>query len=244
MCGRFVLTTPAQALAAHFQASSSENLLALPRYNIAPSQDVVAVRIEHGRRRLVMLRWGLVPAWARDASIGNRMINARAETAAEKPSFRHALAQRRCIVPASGFYEWKPQGRRKQPWYFRAVRHQARSAPDDALLAMAGLWERWIAPDGQALESCAVLVTAANALVAPVHDRMPVLLAPQDYQRWLDPQLEAAAVEPLLVPAPDGALVGYPVTTAVGDPKNDDPGNIEPLEAASEQAAPQVLKLS
>lgn len=231
MCGRFVLTTPAQALAAHFEAWDGERLVAAARYNIAPSQDVVAVRLDQGRRRLVMLRWGLVPWWAKDPAIGNRMINARAETAAGKPSFRDAMARRRCIVPASGFYEWRPAGRRKQPWYFKS--------PEDVPLAMAALWERWLQPDGSALESCALLVTAANATVAPVHDRMPVLLSPRDYDRWLDPNVDTAQVQPLLAPAPDEALVGYAVTTAVGDPKNDDPGNIEPLPAAGQDSPAQ-----
>ncbi|MBI5504324.1 MAG: SOS response-associated peptidase [Deltaproteobacteria bacterium] len=224
MCGRFVLTTPAQALAAHFDAWAGELVLAA-RYNIAPTQNVVAVRVEQGRRRLVMLRWGLVPAWAKDPAIGNRMINARAETAAEKPSFRAAFASRRCIVPASGFYEWKREGARKQPWYFHAR--------DNAPLAIAALWERWRAPDGAALESCALLTTTANALASPIHDRMPVLLSPRDYARWLDPTLaDTRAIDTMLVPAAEESLAAYPVATAVGDAGHDDPRNIEPVGAA------------
>lgn len=227
MCGRFVLTTPAQALAAHFGAWAG-GLLLPARYNIAPTQDVVAVRVDQGQRQLVMLRWGLVPAWAKDLAIGNRMINARAETAAEKPSFRAAFASRRCIVPASGFYEWKREGTRKQPWYFRAR--------DDGPLAIAALWERWRAPDGAALESCALLTTAANALTAPIHDRMPVLLSPRDYERWLDPAIVSPrVVEAMLVPAGEDLLAAHPVSAAVGNARHDDPRNIEPL-ARSEDA--------
>jgi len=221
MCGRFVLTTPAQALATHFEAWAGQLVLA-PRYNIAPTQEVVAVRIEQRSRRLVMLRWGLVPSWAKDPAIGNRMINARSETAAEKPSFRNALAGRRCIVPASGFYEWKREGARKQPWYFHA--------PDHAPLAIAALWEMWRAPNGTALESCTLLTTAANALLSAVHDRMPVLLRRQDYGRWLDPDIrDAREIQSLLVPAPEQSLTSHAVSAAVGDARRDDARNIEPL---------------
>lgn len=221
MCGRFVLTTPAQALAAHFDAWDG-GLVLTARYNIAPTQNVAAVRFEQGKRRLVMLRWGLVPGWAKDPAIGNRMINARAETAAEKPSFRAALARRRCLVPASGFFEWKREGTRKQPWYF--------FAPGNEPLAIAALWERWQGPQGSAIESCALLTTAANALLSPVHDRMPLLLSPRHYAHWLDPETEKpSAIEALLVSAGEQSLSGYPVSRAVSDARHDDPRNIEPL---------------
>ncbi len=228
MCGRFVLTTPGQALAAHFDAWAG-NLVFAPRYNIAPTQQVVAVRVEQQRRRLVMLRWGLIPAWARDPAIGNRMINARAETAAEKPSFRSALARRRCIVPASGFYEWKRDGVRKQPWYLHA--------PDEAPLAIAALWDTWSGPDSAVTESCALLTTAANVTVFAIHDRMPVLLSPQDYGRWLDPRIDdPRALESLLAPAPEEALSAYRVSAAVGNAAHDDPRNIEALGDSRDRA--------
>ena len=218
MCGRFTLTTPANALAEHFGAVL-DDLSLRPQYNIAPTHDVVVVRIENGERRLRTLRWGLVPYWAKDPAVGSRMINARCETAAEKPGFRDALRRRRAIVPASGFYEWKKEGRRKQPFYFHAR--------DNAPLAIAALWESWKSHDGHRLETCCLLTTGANSLLADVHDRMPVLLSPHDYELWLDPTVrEPEAVMPLLTAAPEDSLAMYPVDTCVGDVRNDDEHNI------------------
>ncbi|HYC57218.1 MAG TPA: SOS response-associated peptidase [Candidatus Binatia bacterium] len=218
MCGRFVLHTPAEALARHFGAVPGELSLA-PQYNIAPTHDVVVLRVENGQRRLRTLRWGLIPFWAKDPAIGSRMINARCETAAEKPGFREALRQRRAIVPASGFYEWKKQGKGKQPYYFHAR--------DDAPLAIAALWERWKSRDGLRLETCCLLTTSANRTLDGVHDRMPVLLRPEDYALWLDPGVtDVDAVSPLLSPADDDKLAMYPVDSCVGDVRNDDEKNI------------------
>ncbi|HYB99127.1 MAG TPA: SOS response-associated peptidase [Candidatus Limnocylindrales bacterium] len=218
MCGRFVLHTPGEALARHFGAVLDE-LSLRPQYNIAPTQDVVVIRVEDGERRLRTLRWGLVPYWAKDAAIGQQMINARCETAAQKPGFREALRQRRAIVPADGFYEWKKQGRARQPYYFHAR--------DNSPLAIAALWERWKSRDGQRLETCCLLTTSANTLVEGIHDRMPVLLRPQDYALWLDPAVtDPEAVAPLLAPADDQQLVMYPVDSCVGDVRNDDERNI------------------
>jgi len=187
-----------------------------PRFNIAPSQPVPVVRLVPGqtepRRELVWLRWGLIPGWAQDAAIGNRMINARAESVAQKPAFRAALRRRRCLLAADGFYEWQRTGRRKQPHFIRMR--------DDRPLAFAGLWESWEGPD-QVVESCTILTTDANELMRPIHDRMPVILAPAAYEPWLDPTVqEPQQLAPLLVPYPSEPMTAYPVSTLVNSPTN------------------------
>ena len=181
MCGRYVLVTPAAALAKEF-AAFDPGLVLAPRYNIGPGQDVVVVRVDGGRRSLATLRWGLVPSWAKDPSIASKLSNARSETAASRPSFREALRRRRALVPASGFYEWKavPAEKRKQPYYLLP-------SADDDLFLFAGLWERWVPKDGgQAVDTFAILTTNANELMAAMHDRMPVILQPEDARLWLD----------------------------------------------------------
>lgn len=230
MCGRFVLTTPAQAIAAEFAAEAG-GLVLRPRWNIAPMTDVVVVRADDdGRRRLAMLRWGLIPFWAKDPSIASRLINARSESAAEKPSFREAMKKRRGVVPASGFYEWKREGTRKRPWYFHPPSERG-------LLALAALWETWKAPDGEVVETCCLVTTDANAVLAPVHDRMPALLGGEALERWLDPrEHDAAALSALLAPAPPGSLEARPVSSRVNAVRNDDARNIEPEDG--EPAAP------
>ena len=218
MCGRFTLRTPAHRLAEAFGVRELPNLR--PRYNIAPSQDVVAIRRAADGRELVSLRWGLIPFWAKEAAIGNRMINARAETAAGKPAFRAAFRRRRCLVAADGFYEWqKTDGGPKQPYFIRLA--------DDAPFAIAGLWERWSAPDGEAVESCTLLTTGANDLLRPIHDRMPVILAPAAYDAWLD--AEAPSAEALLRPYPAGEMTAYAIGRLVNDPRTDAAACIAPL---------------
>ena len=219
MCGRITLTSSAREIAQHFELDASDAPAALtPRFNIAPSQEVAAVRIaSSGRRVLSLERWGLVPGWADDPAIGNRLINARAESVATKPAFRDALRKRRCIVPADGFYEWSGHGAERSPFVFRRR--------DGQLLGIAGLYERWIGEGGEVIDSCTLITTHANDTLAPFHDRMPVLLAPGDYGRWLDrSQQEPDAVLPLLVPGPPDWLVPTPVSTRINDPRNDDPG--------------------
>jgi putative SOS response-associated peptidase YedK len=221
MCGRFTLFTPASRLAEVFLPG--EALSMAPRYNIAPSQAVLAVRVSPGtgRREFATPRWGLVPAWAKDASIGNRLINARAETAAEKPAFRRAFRERRCLIPADGFYEWKPEAKGKRPFYVR----MRNGAP----FAFAGIWERWEGISAGALETCAILTTEPNELLAPLHDRMPVILAPEFHDAWLDPATRSPErVSRLLHPFPSGAMEAYPVGRAVNDPKVDDRSCIQP----------------
>ncbi len=219
MCGRFNLITDAGALVDFFELGQGMELQ--PRYNIAPSRDVAVVRETGGGRALSMLRWGLIPSWAKDPKIGYRMINARAETVAEKPSFRVALRRRRCLIPATGFYEWKAVPGGKQPYNIQLV--------DGGLFAFAGLWERWQGGGGQAVESCTIIVTEANRAISPIHDRMPVILDPSDYKNWLDPQLQdAASLQPMLRPCPSNWINSYPVTPLVGNPKNDGPECVVP----------------
>jgi putative SOS response-associated peptidase YedK len=213
MCGRFLLFSDGATLAGLFDLAGLPELA--PRYNIAPTQPVAAVRSDAAGRQLVRLRWGLVAPWAKDTKVAP--INARSETAADKPLFRAALRKRRCLVPASGFYEWLALAgeKRKQPYCFRPG--------DERPWAFAALWERWQGPDGP-VESCAILTTGANELVRPVHDRMPVILPRQHWAAWLDPQAQdAAAVAPLLLPYPAHAMRAYPVGPMVSNPRNDGP---------------------
>jgi putative SOS response-associated peptidase YedK len=214
MCGRYFLISKPHEVAAHFQVELPG--LIHPRYNIAPTQPALCVRASReGGREAVIMRWGLVPSWADDPAIGSRMINARAETAAEKPSFRAAMKYRRCLVPADGFYEWRKVGTGKQPY---AVRLRG-----GGLFAMAGLWEQWERGEG-ALESFTILTTSANEAVRVLHERMPVILPPERYAEWLAPDVrDAAAVAALLVPCSPEALEVYPVSTRVNSPGNDSP---------------------
>lgn len=219
MCGRFVQATPGEVIAQVFGLDAAPQLT--PRYNVAPSQHAAIVR-EEGGRRLVPCRWGLVPSWAKDPTIGNRLINARAETLAEKPSFRKALAFRRCIVPATGFYEWRREGATKTPYFIRL----ASGLP----MGLAGLWERWQPPEGPAVETFAIVTTEANPFMAAIHDRMPAILPPEAFALWLDPQLrDATRVQELLAPAPPGWLEAYPVARQVSNPAYDAPDCIEPV---------------
>ena len=222
MCGRFTLIAPGEAVAEHFQLSEIPNLK--PRYNIAPTQPVAAVRISPntGDRELTYFNWGLIPRWAKDPTIGSRMINARSETAAEKPSFRVAFKYRRCLVPADGFYEWQKTNGQKQP-----VRIQM---SDGGLFAIAGLWEHWASPDGSEIESCTLLTTEPNERLRPVHNRMPVILPPEDYDLWLDTGAQhPGEVQLLLRPYPAEEMTFYPVSSYVNNPRNEDPLCIEPL---------------
>lgn len=215
MCGRFTLFEPDKVLSKEFGVSS---LPPLPsRYNIAPSQQIATVRAvpAGGGREFAFLRWGLIPHWAQDPTIGNRMINARAETVAEKPAFRSAFRHRRCLIPASGFYEWRKEERRKQPYYIRRQ--------DKHPFAFAGLWELWKEPDGSPIESCTLITTNANELIAQVHDRMPVILPPAAYDLWLDTEIQDRdRLLPLLLSYPAGEMESYPVGFLVNDPKMDD----------------------
>jgi len=228
MCGRYSLTSPVEAMRRLFGfMGAPPNLPA--RFNIAPTQQVPIIRIGAGRsgeRELASLRWGLIPFWAKDASLGAKLINARAEGLAEKPSFRAAFRARRCLVPADGFYEWQASEQGKRPYRIGLTGGAAEALP---LFAFAGLWERWEkAPDGVPVESCTIVTTEANALLRPIHGRMPVILAPETYGTWLDPKTPAKEALALLGPYPAEAMMAYPVSTRVNNVRNDDPLCIAP----------------
>ena len=227
MCGRFTQRYSWREVHAFLGLRGPPRNLR-PRYNVSPSQEVAAVRAGEDGRRLSMLRWGLIPGWATDPRIGYKLINARAETASVKPSFRAAFRARRCLLPVDGFYEWTGRGRTRQPWLI--------GFEDDALFAFAGLWERWTAPAGVALpgtlaqhapgdviETCTVLTTSANEVLAPLHHRMPVILAPEEFDPWL------SGGNVPLDPFPAQSMFVRAVGTRVNSPANDDPGCVEPV---------------
>jgi len=220
MCGRITLKAPAGEIAAQFDLTVPPALE--PRYNIAPTQPVLAVRRDPaGVRSGDLLRWGLIPPWSPDPRVGAKMFNARSETVVDKPAFREAFAERRCLIPASGFYEWRKQGKQRQPYYFFAA--------DERLLALAGLWERWEYPGGEVIESCSILTTAANRLMKRIHHRMPVILSDEDHERWLATEPgRAADLMPLLRPSAESLLRRWPVAPLVGSVKNDGPELIAP----------------
>jgi putative SOS response-associated peptidase YedK len=218
MCGRYTLKTPVSVLAERFDIEDSPSSIT-PSYNIAPTQQVATVLAENGKRKLEMLHWGLIPSWAKDPEVGNRMINARAETVAEKPSYRKAFQERRCLILADGFYEWQKTDNGKQPFYIRMQ--------DESPFAFAGLWESW--RNGREIRSCTIITTAPNELAAPIHNRMPVILDPEDYEMWLDPDFdERDPLTSLLKPYPADVMEAYPVSRRVNKPSNNEPGVIEP----------------
>jgi len=228
MCGRFILTASPDVLSELLGLEPGWNVApGIPswraRYNIAPGQNVLVARARaSGRgREPALVKWGLVPSWAKDPKIGNRLINARSETVADKPSFRAAFKYRRCLIPADGFYEWQHSGKSKQPYCIRLVDHRP--------FALAGLWEHWQDPAGNELESCTLLTTSPNELMAPIHDRMPVILRPADHERWLDPVLQKVEpLLPLLAPFSATEMRAYAVGNGVNSPTRDDAQCIAP----------------
>jgi putative SOS response-associated peptidase YedK len=220
MCGRFSQKSSSKKIAEKFEVEEVPPLL--ERYNVAPSQAVLGVR-EDGVREATFFKWGLVPRWAKDTSIGSKLINARSETITEKPSFRDAFLRRRCLVPVDGFYEWGRRGDRKQPFYF----HMRDGEP----FAIAGLWERWEGGN-EPLETCTLLTTEANSLLAPYHDRMPVILRPEDYETWLDTDMRQPEIlMRLLSPYQHEEMNAYAVSALVNSPSNDGPRCVEPLRS-------------
>ncbi len=217
MCGRYYFFTPVDIVAARFRVAGFPPLR--PRFNIAPQQEAPVV-VNGAGRRLRTMRWGLVPSWSKDAASGYKMINARAETAPEKPSFRGPFRRQRALVPADGFYEWRREGKGKRPFVLRLSSREP--------FAMAGLWDRWKAPDGGELLSFTILTTSANAVVSAVHDRMPVILPREAEDAWLDPSAADGALRALLVPYP-GVMEAVPVSTAVNNPRNDGPELLTPV---------------
>ena len=220
MCGRYAFFSPAEAVKRTFALDLLPALA--PRYNIAPTQSVPAVRVaEEGRRTLVMLHWGLVPHWAKERAIGNRMINARCETLAEKPAYREAFRRRRCLVLADGWYEWQAAPGGKLPWFVRLR--------DPSPIAFAGLWERWKDPAGELLESCTIVTTDASESIKKIHDRMPVVLPHQSWDRWMDPAYsDTDALSKTLGPYDPKALKAWTVSRQVNAPKNEGAKLIEP----------------
>lgn len=229
MCGRYRLSRRKQIIEEHFGVSGEDDWF--PRYNIAPTQPVPIIR-QHPRepvRKLSLVRWGLIPSWAKDRSSVAMMVNARSETAATRPAFRDALKSRRCLVPADAFYEWKRTGRAKQAFCFE-VR-------DGELFAFAGLWDRWKAPDGSWVKSCSILTTVPNAITATVHDRMPVILESSDYDLWLDPEMtNVDAACDLLKPYAAEQMRAYPVSQRVNKVANDDAECSAPAEVIHQQS--------
>jgi len=221
MCGRFTLFAEAKVVAATFELP--ELPLFEARYNIAPTQTVLAVRVDPlcGTREAARLRWGLIPSWAGDVSIGARMINARAETVAEKPAYRAAFRLRRCLIPASGFYEWRTVKRKKQPYF---IHPRA-----GGLFAFAGLWETWT-KSGEGIESCTILTTTANEVVRPYHERMPVILPHEEWATWLDAKCAPAALTGLLRPLTSDMMSAYPVDSCVNNVRKDSPQCVAPVE--------------
>ncbi len=219
LCGRFTLTSSAQLLAKTFETAEEPQLAA--RYNIAPSQEILAIRADAtGGREWAELRWGLIPPWTKDPKAFRPFINARSETAASKPSFRRAFAKRRCLVPASGFYEWQGKRGDKKPFLFRRA--------DVSLFAIAGIFENWRGEGGEIVESVALLTTAANVSVRPIHDRMPVILSADQWPVWLDPEIrEAGPLEDFLVPGPESDLEVTAVSARVNNPRFDAPECLE-----------------
>jgi len=234
MCGRYVAAAPPSDIAKYFAAAAPTETVVEPSYNVAPTNEVYAVVERGDERRLEHLRWGLVPFWAKDIAIGSKMINARAEGIATKNAYRHAFGKQRCIIPADGFYEWKVvEGqKRKQPMYIHRV--------DDEPIAFAGLWETWRGPErnDEPLYTCTIITTTANETMAPIHNRMPVILPPERWAEWLDPNMnDTEALARLLVPAPPSLLTLYPVSTGVNHVRNKGPELILPIDESA--AAPK-----
>jgi putative SOS response-associated peptidase YedK len=239
MCGRYVISSPPDVLRALFGYLEQPNFP--PRYNVAPTQPVPVVRLWEGRRQFALVRWGLIPAWVKDPRGFALLLNARGESAAEKPAFRNAMKRRRCLFPADGFYEWKRtqvgpdrSGQKntetKRPHFIRAK--------DGGPLAFAGLWETWIGPGGEEMETAAIVTTTANRTLAPLHDRMPVIVPPGAFDMWLDPNADAAMAAALIAPANDDLLETYEVSTAVNRTANDAPDLVAPVTPGEAVAKP------
>jgi putative SOS response-associated peptidase YedK len=227
MCGRYTIIASPEVLRALFGYAEQPNFP--PRYNVAPTQPIAIVRLINGKRQFALVRWGLLPSWVKDPKAFSLLINARGETVNEKPAYKAAMKRRRCLIPADGFYEWKAAGSRKQPYYVRAK--------SGTPLAFAGLWETWTGPNGEELETAAIVTTDANQTLAPIYDRMPVVIAPSQFDLWLGgPDEDTTAASALIRPAPDDLLEAIPVSSDVNRVANDNP---KLIERADEIAAPE-----
>jgi putative SOS response-associated peptidase YedK len=230
MCGRYVITSPPAAIRALFGYPEQPNFP--PRYNVAPTQPVPIVRLAEGKRQFALVRWGFIPGWVKDPKTVSLLVNARAESALDKPAFRSAMRRRRCLVPADGFYEWREAGGRKQAYFVRRK--------DGAPFAFAGLWETWTGPNGEQLDTAAIVTTLANRTLSFIHGRMPVILPPDGFDLWLDcPRVDAATAAVLLMPARDDLLEAYQVSPAVNRVANDSAALIAPYAEPAQEAAPE-----
>ena len=235
MCGRYRLSRRKQLVEEYFGAVSGGDEWS-PRYNVAPTQPILTIR-QNARepvRKLSTMRWGLIPSWAKDPGIGYKTINARAETVATTPSFREPFTSQRCLVPADGFYEWKREGKITQPYCFEVN--------DGELFAFAGLWDKWMSPQGELIESCTILTTTPNSLLTEIHDRMPAILSPDYYDLWLDPAFrDTASVSGMLRPFDASLMRRYPVSTRVNQVQNDDPDCAKPVVLNSSPIQTQLF---
>lgn len=234
MCGRYAITTAPEAIRQLFGYLEQPNWP--QRYNVAPTQPVPIVRMAEGKRQLALVRWGLIPAWVKDPRTFSLVINARGESVLDKPAFRNAMKYRRCLFPADGFYEWKRDGERKQPYFVRLKSGHP--------MAFAGLWESWMGPNGEEMETAAIVTTTASRLIAHIHDRMPVIVPPEAFDFWLDPKVDAEMASAVIQPAKDPLIECYPVSSAVNRTANDSPKLLEPLREPEplEPAKPKPSK--
>jgi putative SOS response-associated peptidase YedK len=219
MCGRYAITTAPEAIRRLFGYLEQPNFP--PRYNVAPTQPVPIVRMVEGKRQIALVRWGLIPAWVKDPRTFSLLINARGEFVLEKPAFRNAMKRRRCLFPADGFFEWRRDGERKQPYFVRLK--------SGGPLAFAGLWESWMGPNGEEQETAAIVTTTASRSISHIHDRMPVIVPPEAFDFWLDPSVDAEMATSVIQPAKDAVIEAYEVSSAVNRTANDLPMLVEPL---------------
>jgi len=228
MCGRYCISSAPEAVRRLFRYLEQPNFP--PRYNVAPTQPVPIVRLVEGRRHFALVRWGLIPSWVKDPSAFTLLINARGESVNDKPAFRAAMKRRRCLFPADGFYEWKAVGGRKQPYVARRK--------GGGLIAFAGLWETWTGPNGEEMETAAIITTDANKTLSAVHHRAPVIVPPEAFDFWLDTdKVDAKTAAAVIAPAPEGSMEAYEVSPAVNRVANDSPALIEPYRAEAARAA-------
>lgn len=226
MCGRFTLTSDMDTVLFRFSAMANPTINHLPKYNIAPTQSVLAVVNDGQQNQLKEFKWGLIPFWAKDPKIGSKIINARCETLTEKPSFKHLIKQKRCLIPATGFFEWKTTEQKKQPFLIKLI--------NEEMFSFAGLWDTWQSPTGNLIFSCTIITTVANDAISKIHNRMPVILSHADEEIWLDQaETDSLHLTSLLKPLPSEKITMYQVSTIVNSPRNETPECIEPLSKPS-----------
>src|ERR1051325_846445 len=235
MCGRYAITSAPEANRTLFRYQEQPNFP--PRYNVAPTQPIPIVRLSEGKRQFALVRWGLLPSWVKDPKAFTLVINARGESVLDKPAFKNAMKYRRCLFPADGFFEWERKGERKQPYFVR----RKGGGP----LAFAGLWESWMGPNGEEMETAAIVTTVASRSIAHIHDRMPVIVPPEAFDFWLDPKVGAEMAAAVIAPAKDALIEAYEVSSAVNRTANDPAELVEPLrepEAVEDTPAPKRVK--